>query len=209
VAAGARARRGLERAAGGAAARSSRSAAAARVCVVRLPRAAYAALTRPSSRSSPARAAPSRQAVECAYTFLAIFYYGACPWESLGTQLLAAALLMVVILKEPLILLCLLLCAKGARSRAAAAAGPPRDDATRDAMRAGCCGSRPARLGLRAAAGARSLASHSAPARPGPSMCLLSRSDARSRARTAPLVPAVAQAGSLLATRSAWARTAR
>lgn len=52
-------------------------------------------------------------AVECVYTFLCIFYYAACPWESFGSQLVAAALLMVVILKEPLNLLCLLLVAKG------------------------------------------------------------------------------------------------
>ncbi|KAJ1628090.1 hypothetical protein T492DRAFT_162757 [Pavlovales sp. CCMP2436] len=51
--------------------------------------------------------------VEAFYTFLCIFYYGACPWESFGEQLVAAALLMVVILKEPLNLLCLLLVAKG------------------------------------------------------------------------------------------------
>lgn len=52
-------------------------------------------------------------AVECVYTFLCIFYYAACPWESFGSQLVAAALLMVVILKEPLNLLCLLLVSKG------------------------------------------------------------------------------------------------
>lgn len=52
-------------------------------------------------------------AVECLYTFLCIFYYGSCPWESFVSQLVAAALLMVVILKEPLNLLCLLLVAKG------------------------------------------------------------------------------------------------
>mmetsp|Transcript_388 Transcript_388/g.980 ORF Transcript_388/g.980 Transcript_388/m.980 type:complete len:390 (-) Transcript_388:194-1363(-) len=52
-------------------------------------------------------------AVSSLYTFLCIFYYGSCPWESFVSQLVAAALLMVVILKEPLNLLCLLLVAKG------------------------------------------------------------------------------------------------
>jgi len=52
-------------------------------------------------------------AVECLYTFLCIFYYRSCPWESIGSQLVAAVLLMVVILKEPLNLLCLLLVSKG------------------------------------------------------------------------------------------------
>ena len=51
--------------------------------------------------------------VECVYTFLCIFYFGACPWTSFGAQLVTAALLMVVILKEPLNLLCLLLVSKG------------------------------------------------------------------------------------------------
>jgi len=52
-------------------------------------------------------------AVECVYTFLCIFYYVQCPWDTFGATLNAAALLMVVILKEPLNLLCLLLVAKG------------------------------------------------------------------------------------------------